>query len=417
MPKMIKTKIIKKKTKFVLQKADDLGKYKVIASFKTLADAQVFRAELIENTEKAITKVSKLTVVEAYQKYAEYKFELWNRYDKLSEHQAKIYSRHFKNWINLYFPKDLILRELRSKNLVKFFQRMRENGSSFKNASVVIYSFKGMFEWCVDQDLVQEEDYNIKFFEVRKYPELIPNDGSDKQKKTVMINRYEVNRLLEAIKPTNPNDYDQVINYVAINIFIYTGARPAEVRAIEWSCVNLDTNRIQIKQQMRDQSLKFKLKAEGSERFIYVPSKLKKILARWKEYQSEKLPNSRFLLQNPYVTGLPITDKQIRNFLYRAYAKIGLAILEDNGNHIKVISCKFKGEPFKTFRHFVSTAVLDAQAANPQLSDNFIKSQIGHRDIKTTRMIYGDHNDLDYQSNKDNLYIQGLDNALDPKIN
>ena len=46
------------------------------------------------------------------------------------------------------------------------------------------------------------------------------------------------------------------------------------------------------------------------------------------------------------------------------------------------------------------------------LSDNFIKTQIGHRDIKTTRMIYGDHNDLDYQSDKDVDYIESLDNAL-----
>ena len=105
-------------------------------------------------------------------------------------------------------------------------------------------------------------------------------------------------------------------------------------------------------------------------------------------------------------------DKQLRNFIYRAYAKIGLAIIEDNANHVKVISCKFKGEPFKTFRHFASTALLDAQAANPMLSDNFIKTQVGHKDIKTTRMIYGDHNDLDHQSNRDEAYIESLDNAL-----
>ena len=110
---------------------------------------------------------------------------------------------------------------------------------------------------------------------------------------------------------------------------------------------------------------------------------------------------------------MPVTDKQLRNFIYRSYAKIGLAIIEDDGSHVKVRSCKFKGEPFKTFRHFASTALLDAQVANPMLSDNFIKTQVGHKDIKTTRMIYGDHNDLDYQSNRDEAYIESLDNALE----
>ena len=132
---------------------------------------------------------------------------------------------------------------------------------------------------------------------------------------------------------------------------------------------------------------------------------------RWKDYQADRVPNAKFVLQN-VLTALPITDKQLRNFLYRAYAKIGLAILKDNGLHVKVLSCKFKGEPFKTFRHFAATALLDAQAGNPLLSDNFIKTQIGHRDIKTTRMIYGDHNDLDSQSSKDGEIINSLDNAL-----
>jgi len=407
---MIKTKLLNRNNNYVVQKQDELGKYKQVASFDNKLDAQVFRKKLIENAEKAIASVNTITVREAYSNYSDYKFELWNTHDQLSEHQGKIYKRHCK-WVNNYFPKNVLLRELKSKHLVDFFKEIRKNGSTYKMSSMIVYSFKGMVEWCVDQDYIKEEDYNIKFFEVRKYPELIPTDGSDKSKKTVMINRYEVNRLQEVIKPTDTNNYDQVVNYVALNIFIFTGARPAEVRAIEWSGVNTLTNRIHIKQQMDEQKVKHKLKAEGSDRVLFMPSRLRKILARWKEYQADRLPNARFVLQNA-MTALPVTDKQLRNFVYQAYEKIGLAKLEVVGGHVKVLECKFKGEPFKTFRHFASTALLDAQAANPMLSDNFIKTQVGHRDIKTTRMIYGDHNDLDHQSNKDNAYIDSLDNAL-----
>ena len=407
---MVKTKLVKRGNKFVIQKADELGKYKQVASFEDELEAKVFRKELIENAEKAIASVNNITVRQAYKNYADYKYELWNTHDQLSEHQAKIYKRHYK-WIDSFFHGTVLLRELRSKHLVEFFKEIRKNGSTYKMASALVYSFKGMVEWCVDQDYIKEEDYNIKFFEVRKYPELIPTDGSDKNKKTVMINRYEVNRLQEAIKPTDRNNYDQCLNFVAVSIFIYTGARPSEVRAIEWSGVNTLTNRIHIKQQMDEQKVKNKLKAEGSDRILFMPTRLRAILARWKQYQGDRLPNARFVLQNA-LTALPVTDKQLRNFIYRAYAKIGLAIIEDNANHVKVISCKFKGEPFKTFRHFASTALLDAQAANPMLSDNFIKTQVGHKDIKTTRMIYGDHNDLDHQSNRDEAYIESLDNAL-----
>jgi len=412
MPKMIKTKIANRRNKFILLKADELGKYKTVQSFDTKLEAINFRKELVDDAHKALRSIANITVVDAYAKYTEYKYSLYDKYNQLSESQANTYKRYFNKWINNYFPKDILLRKLLSKDLRNFFLKVREHGCTFKSAVPLVYSFKGMFEWCVDQDLVSENDFNFKFFEVRKYPELIPTDGSDKAKKTVMINRFEVNKLLKSIKPEDINDYDQVVKYVCINFFVYTGARPAEVRAIEWNTVNLDYKRIKIEQQIDEhQNIKKKLKAAGSERILFIPTRLLKILERWKQYQSDRIANPRFVFEHPY-NRMPITDKELRNYIYRHYAKIGLAIIEDRGNHIKIISCKFKREPFKTFRHYASTALLDAQAANPQLSDNFIKTQIGHRDIRTTRMIYGDHNDLDYQSNKDQEIDKALDNAL-----
>jgi integrase len=408
---MIKTKIVKRNNNWVVQVADELNKYKQAGSFETELDAQNFRQELIDNAEKAVKSQNKITVVEAYKKYAIYKWDLYDTYDQMSESQAKLYKRNFEKWIEPLFPKDIQLRKLSNEDLKKFFMLVRFKGLSHKAASTLIYTFKGMFKWCVMKDIVLFADYNIEHFEVGKYPELKPKDGSDKKKKTIMINRYEVNQLSQAIKPTDPLNYDQVINYVGISIFMFTGARPGEVRGIEWCNVNLKSSKIFITKQMKQQMLVNKLKAEGSERIIHIPPKLRKILMRWKDYQADRVPNAKFVLQN-VLTALPITDKQLRNFLYRAYAKIGLAILKDNGLHVKVLSCKFKGEPFKTFRHFAATALLDAQAGNPLLSDNFIKTQIGHRDIKTTRMIYGDHNDLDSQSSKDGEIINSLDNAL-----
>lgn len=408
---MIKTKILKRGNKYVVQVADELNKYKQAASFETELEAKNFKKDLVDNASKAIKSQNKITVVEAWKKYAIYKWDLYDTYDQMSENQAKVYKRNFEKWIDVYFPKNIELRKLSNEDLKKFFMLVRLNGLTHKAASTLIYSFKGMFKWCISRDIVLVSDYNIEHFELNSYPELRPKDNSDKAKKTTMINRHEVSQLNQVIKPTDANDYNQVINFVGISIFIYTGARPGEVRGIEWCNVNLSTGKIYITKQMKHQMLVAKLKAEGSERIIHIPTRLQKILTRWKSYQAERVPNAKFLLQGP-LTGLPITDKQLRNFLYRAYAKIGLAEIQDNGNHVKVISCKFKGEPLKTFRHFAATALLDAQASNPYLTDNFIKTQIGHRDIKTTRMIYGDHNDLDSQSNIDAELNNNIDNAL-----
>ena len=59
---------------------------------------------------------------------------------------------------------------------------------------------------------------------------------------------------------------------------------------------------------------------------------------------------------------------------------------------------KFKGEPSKTFRHFASTALMNHQQADPViLNDNFIKTFIGHTNIKMTKH-YADHNNLDEEA-------------------
>ena len=57
---MIKTKLVKRNNNYVIQKADELGKYKQVASFDNELDAKVFRKKLIENSDKAIASVNKL---------------------------------------------------------------------------------------------------------------------------------------------------------------------------------------------------------------------------------------------------------------------------------------------------------------------------------------------------------------------
>ena len=86
-----------------------------------------------------------------------------------------------------------------------------------------------------------------------------------------------------------------------------------------------------------------------------------------------------------------------------AYAGIGLAEIEiircankDSKSYIKVKWCKFKGSITKTLRHFAATVVGNEQAVNPQIfNDNFIKGYVRHKDIKTTKLIYGNHDNLD----------------------
>ena len=67
---------------------------------------------------------------------------------------------------------------------------------------------------------------------------------------------------------------------------------------------------------------------------------------------------------------------------------------------------RYKKNVTRTFRHFYSTALLNAQQKHPEtLTNNFVKGQAGHRDYKTTSMIYGDHLNFDNNRVKQQLAI------------
>ena len=73
MVKMIKTKLVKRNNNYVIQKADELGKYKQVASFDNELDAKVFRKSYRKSTK--LSAVNNITVRQAYSNYADHKFD------------------------------------------------------------------------------------------------------------------------------------------------------------------------------------------------------------------------------------------------------------------------------------------------------------------------------------------------------
>lgn len=395
--KMTKTKVFKRGKFYVVQLQDEQGKYKQVAKFETELDAKVFKRDLIKDREGSLKKVTQLTVIDAWKKYSDYKFNLWNKYDTLSESQSKMYLRHYEKFVSTFFPKTILLRELSNKDLANFFMTMIKQKVTFGVAKQVLYQFKGMYEWCINEGIIDRSTYNIEFFEIKNYPELMAHHKPSK--KTPLFTMSQYDELYELIKPADKNNYNDVVNFVGVCFAMFTGARISEIRGIEWSKVNFSASRIRIdKQVLNSEQVVDRVKAEGSKRIIIIPSKLLKILIKFKDIQSKKIANPIWMLEH-LTTQRPITDKSIREFLVSKLEIMGVAK-------------RFKGSPFKSFRHTVSTAVVNQQAASPVLNDNVIKNQIGHRDIRTTRQIYGDHNDL-YGRSKDDQVIKALDQALD----
>jgi integrase len=392
--KMIKTKIVDRKKYYVVQLADDLGKYKQVGKFEDKLDAQVYRKQLVKNQEKALKSQATISVREAWKQYSDYKYSLYDVHNSLSEDMVRDYLRTNK-LVQEFFPKHILLRNLTCKDLKNFFIKLKAEGQTFNNAKIITYRFKGMFEYFIGEEVVDYKDFSIKLFKVGNYAEL----GEHTPKKTPLYNREEYTDIYNSIKKINPKSYMDCVCYVGVAATMLTGARPAEVRGVEWSKISFQTGRLVIDQQALDNGqIIERTKAKGSNRTLVLPTFLIKILINWKQKQAKKIPNAKYVLQMPG-KNRPITDEVMRDFLFQHLKKLGLAE-------------KFKGSPFKSFRHTVSTALVNEQNRSPDLDDNRLKRQIGHRDTKLTKGLYGNHDDLEVENYHDDNVRQAIDNAV-----
>ena len=392
--KMIKTKVTKRNNYYVVQLADELGKYKQVAKFDNELDANVYRKQLTENQTKALKDQATISVREAWKQYSNYKWELYNTHDKLSQHQAEDYLRTCK-MVQDWFPGHILLRNITCKDLKNFFVKLQQEGQSFNNAKINTYRFKGMFEYFIGEEVVDYSDFSIKLFRVGNHPEL----GEHTPKVTPLYNRGEYTSIFNSIKNINKDSYMDCVCFVGVASTMLTGARPAEVRGVEWSKISFQTGRLVIDQQALDNGqIVERTKAKGSDRTLVLPTRLIKILIRWKDQQAKTIPNAKYVLEMPG-KNRPITDVVLRDFFFSHLEKLGLAE-------------KFKGSPFKSFRHTVATALVNEQIKSPDLDDNRLKRQIGHRDTKLTKGLYGNHDGLEVENYHDDNVRAAIDNAV-----
>ena len=201
----------------------------------------------------------------------------------------------------------------------------------------------------------------------------------------------------------------------------------SELRALRWDRLDLITQKFKVDKSIVGSDMRNDVKAAGSERTPILHPLLVQILIRWKAIHTKYFTPNKIPLVFPSLRNcgsvVPVADRTVNDWLKIAYAELGFAKIEiiknkygDSKAFVKVLWSKFQGCPSKTFRHFASTALLDAQAANPALDDNFIKGFIGHQKITTTREIYGDHSNLDTSSEKDKERQQALVEAFDVTI-
>lgn len=420
---MVHTKITERHGYHVLQVKDkSTGKYKQVFKSKKVSEVNHKKVELQKNSIKAQAALSQKTIVDTYKDFALDKIAMAEHPQSgMRLKSVNHYFSFWKNWINQYFPKDLLLNEITVPVMDQFFLDIKKAGCTHKQANLIVKSFLTFLKWCIEKQFITEIGVML-VYKVKNRPALKDNITANMlPKKTVMINRQEVARLFKHLMPTNKNP-NSWLKFAVVVTLAFTGLRLGELRALRWDRIDWILGKITINQAIVEGVMKDQVKADGSFDSVRMHSALFRVLSIWKSIQSKyytprKMPLVFASLKFVHET-VPLADKTINDWLKIAYQDLGFAKIEVVNNssgsksHTRTVVNKFHGCVSKTFRHFAATSLTDAQAGNEILTDNFIKGQIRHKDIRLTKGLYGDHTGLDPSGERAAAEQEALDGAF-----
>ena len=416
---MIHTKVYKKNGLWVLLAADTSGKYRQVFKNKSKMLVNAKRAKMQGDSIDAQQELHKRTFVNVYEEFTKEKIEDAEGPNALKLISVKHYPRIFKYWIKPYFNHRIEVQEVCIDVVEQWFKKIRKEGCGFKIAENAAASIKTCLRYARKKQYINHLN-GLEDWSPRENRALLPKKAEEYQtKKTVMINRAEVKALLEHLKPKD-KDIVKLHRYVAITTMTFLGLRMSELIALKWNDIDLTAGTYELHQVKVVSKLYPRLKADGSYEKNPLPSGLWNLLRNWKIIHQEYFKNSDWIFPSFKDKHISICEKTVRDWMLKAYAGIGLAEIEiipcankNSKSYIKVKWCKFKGAITKTLRHFAATVVTNEQASNPLIfNDNFVKGYVRHKDVKLTKGLYGNHNNLDESNSFREEQRSGLDKAF-----
>ena len=421
---MIRTKLHKPKgSKFWKLFVEYEDKYKLVFKSYSKTEANKKRVEYQSNSIDTAAAIRKMTFLELYKNFSIARIEEANQPLGPKPHSVKTYMYYYNKWVHPYFDKKVLITEVTVKVAEEFFKKIYNSGASWITANNVVKTFKTALKYAVNEGYISTVG-PMDTFKAKKSVSLRAKDPEEMEyKKTPMITLQEAIRLLKFLKPKNTNyDYDDWLKFAIACVFTFCGLRASELRALRWHHVDLVNHKISIKDTLVG-AVKGHGKTKAAIRTFTIHPLLHAVLKTWKTIHYR-----RFKDKTSYVFAsagsyneipVPVCLRTISDFLLVAYDNLGLAKVKLVARHdrstekrVVVEWSKFNGNPTRTFRHFSSTSLVQAQAGNPILDDNFIRNYQGHENIETTRGIYADHLNTDTSPERLEKEVKALSQAI-----
>jgi len=352
---------------------------------------------------------------EEYLKFASMRLEQGNQEGtKLTKQSVRGYLGNYENYISDCFP-DIYVDEVSGPVLEEFVLKIYNlKHNSFGGRSLyikvkdLIYKIKTFLRYANGQDITI--NHNVLNWHLKNQIHLHPEDHSlYYPKKTNVIQPAQAAKLINGLYARRHDNHIALLKLTLVASFQYLGLRYAEMKGIKKADVNLAKRAIWIGGTWSTAENKYvtRTKKKESTRNVEIQDPYLPYIKEW----MDKIKH----LDNPYLfpslkTKEPMSDVATRAMMWMTFEEYGLATLKwkiKNYNNVDgkrntgsrgisksftVIDSPFKGCPFKTFRHSLATALVNAVRAKGSLIDqNYVMNVLGHGDYKTTENIYGNH--------------------------
>ena len=371
------------------------NKKKALAYAKELSGA-------IERQEIKLTDRHKF--LDKFKEHADFRIEMANQPDaRDSVGGVSGYLGFYNKYILPYFPKakdggDIYLDQINGPVLAAFILTLKKAGVTHKTNKNIIQHIHTFLRWCLYQSYHNNFESALEW-KIGKHGSsyLLPeNDDELYEKETYVLTQVEANKVLDYVRGRKHLSRYDAIAYGFFSVLACFGLRSSEIRGLKKTSFDFDKNILRIKGAYHARTgYVNKTKNRGSRRTIPFTPRQAKHLKWFADYMENLKPFNKYFFCGARGDG-PISEYYSRKLVWTTYEKVGLAKLDwysqSNTKQVKIVECKFKGEPTKTWRHYVALHLINNMEVLG-LTPNDIKQRIGHTRWTTTVDRYGNHNE------------------------
>jgi len=320
---------------------------------------------------------------------------------RLNNSSIRSYESYYRNYIADCFP-DIYLDEVKGKVLNDFIICCyKKKKATYKTVKYIMRHIKTFLRHCLGVGMINYCPVLKWKFSAQHHLHPV-DDDLFYAKESRPIYPDEARMLMANLVKNKDKDFYSAYKLAAIATLLFTGLRFSELKGIKKGVINLKNRSIFIAGVFdhNEGIWKNKTKKKKSRRDIDIQDDFMSILVWW--LKKIKDMRSDYLFPSLRDTG-PMSQHKFRKLIWETYEENGLATIQWRTKKYKgkfsrgasttftVIDSPFKGCPTRTFRHFMATSLVNAVKSDPALTQNYVKSVLGHGDYKTTESIYGNH--------------------------